>query len=268
MAAREAMPAVDGAALRPAPPRTIEGRTAWQVEVGAVGPASPVCYAFIDREHGDDAEELARSAARALAQPAVAEDAETSGAGAAACSGPVAFTLVACETGDWNAELSPWPEAKGAYGESFAGEGPATLAWLREACIPAIEGAGETTRPRAIAGYSLAGLFAAWAFLESGAFQGLASCSGSLWFPGWTDWARDHAAPASSVAYLSLGKKEPRVRNAQVAQVGAATEALAAAFKESDALRASTFVWNPGGHFNDPTGRLAAGIAWTVARLA
>jgi predicted alpha/beta superfamily hydrolase len=215
------------------------------VEVGEPGPDAPVCYAFIDRAHGDDAEAIAQAAAQQLAS----------------------FTFVACDADDWNAALSPWPEEKGAYGEAFAGDGPATLAWLLNDCIPAIEGA-RSARPRAIAGYSLAGLFAAWAFLESGAFRGLACCSGSLWFPGWDAWAQGRQAPAGSVAYLSLGKKEPRVRNARIAQVGAATQAFADALRDAGAVRASAFVWNPGGHFNDATGRLGAGIAWTVAHLA
>jgi predicted alpha/beta superfamily hydrolase len=215
------------------------------VEVGEPGPDAPVCYAFIDRAHGDDAEAIAQAAAQQLAS----------------------FTFVACAADDWNAALSPWPEEKGAYGEAFAGDGPATLAWLLDDCIPAIEGA-RSARLRAIAGYSLAGLFAAWAFLESGAFRGLACCSGSLWFPGWDAWAQGRQAPAGSVAYLSLGKKEPRVRNARIAQVGAATQAFADALRDAGAVRASAFVWNPGGHFNDPTGRLGAGIAWTVAHLA
>lgn len=262
--------AAGGTDVRPLTVRTIEGRTVQPVEVGGTGPLSPVCYAFIDRAHGDDAEEIARAAA---GQVVTAAEGERSTAGAPAAEAATVrlavppFTLVACDVGDWNAELSPWPEEKGAYGESFSGEGPATLAWLQDACIPAIEGA-HAPRPRAIAGYSLAGLFAAWAFLESGAFRGLASCSGSLWFPGWDVWSTSRRPPEGSVAYLSLGKKEPRVRNAQVAKVGEATEAFAQALESCGAVRASTFVWNPGGHFNDPTGRLGAGIAWTMAHLS
>ncbi|MCC6109242.1 MAG: hypothetical protein LIV29_04315 [Denitrobacterium sp.] len=237
--------AAEGLSVHAAAERTIAGRAVQVVEVGEPGPDAPVCYAFIDRAHGDDAEAIAQAAAQQLAS----------------------FTFVACAADDWNAALSPWPEEKGAYGEAFAGDGPATLAWLLDDCIPAIEGA-RSARLRAIAGYSLAGLFAAWAFLESGAFRGLACCSGSLWFPGWDAWAQGRQAPAGSVAYLSLGKKEPRVRNARIAQVGAATQAFADALRDAGAVRASAFVWNPGGHFNDPTGRLGAGIAWTVAHLA
>ena len=43
-----------------------------------------------------------------------------------------------------------------------------------------------------IAGYSLAGLFALWAAWNSGYFRRVASVSGSLWYPGFTDYIRNN----------------------------------------------------------------------------
>ena len=181
-------------------------------------------------------------------------------------TGEKPWRLIAFEAQDWNAEFSPW-SAPAVFGKAdFAGEASKTLEWLTEACIPAVE---ETPRAfRAVAGYSLAGLFSLWAFYESGLFQGAASCSGSLWFPGWLDYVQKKKAPCGSAVYLSLGEREERTRNRAMAAVGDATRRMDALLEEDAAIRSHTLCWHPGGHFNDVEERLAAAMSWLVAEAA
>ena len=214
--------------------------------------AAPVLYWPMSSEHGDSAADLARRIADKTSRP---------------------FTLVACCTDAWERDLSPWPSSDPNARGDFSGEGPAFLDWIRDACIPFVEeqtGGGQAKSPvwRIIGGYSLAGLFSAWSFLKTDLFCGLASCSGSLWYPGWAEWRQSQLPPRNSVAYISLGRKEPRTKNPLVAQVGNLTEQFADQLATEGRILESTFVWNPGGHFNDPAERMAEGFAWAVDCLA
>lgn len=177
------------------------------------------------------------------------------------------FTLVAYEAPQWNAGFSPWPAPPVFGSQGFAGRGPETLAWLLHCCLPAVQ--REYRLPaqpqaRLLAGYSLAGLFAMWAFYSSGQFGGVASCSGSLWFPGWAEFAAKAAAPPGSRVYLSLGQAEERAKNPVMAGVGRATRAQAGLLLADNGVARSTLEWHPGGHFKQVEERTAQGIAWLV----
>ena len=175
------------------------------------------------------------------------------------------WRLAAFEVRDWNADFSPWP-APAVFGrEEFAGRGLNTLAWLKEACIPAVEEAQPAVR--GIAGYSLAGLFSLWAFYESGLFQGAASCSGSLWYPGWTEYVQSREAPGLSCIYLSLGEKEEKTRNRAMACVGDRTRWMHQHLAQDKGVRCQELQWHPGGHFSEPDVRLAKGMAWLIRTL-
>ena len=165
------------------------------------------------------------------------------------------FRLLAFQVEDWNRDLSPWPAPPVFRDQAFAGEAGRTLAWLKDNIDPSVD-------RRCVGGYSLAGLFSLWAFYETGLFQGAASCSGSLWFPGWLDYAQAKSAPQGSVLYLSLGEKEPKARNPQMAQVGVCTEKQFA-LAQSQGLQ-TEFRWHPGGHFQEPAARMAAGFKWVL----
>ena len=175
------------------------------------------------------------------------------------------WRLAAYEVRDWNADFSPWPTPAVFGREEFAGRGLNTLAWLKEACIPAVE--EDQPAVRGIAGYSLAGLFSLWAFYESGLFQGAASCSGSLWYPGWTEYVQHHQAPDGSCVYLSLGDREEKTRNRTMAAVGDCTRWMKQQLENDARVRAHTLEWNPGGHFSEPELRLAKGMAWGIRQL-
>ena len=165
------------------------------------------------------------------------------------------FRLLAFHVEDWNRDLSPWPAPPVFRDQAFAGEADKTLKWLKDNIDLSVD-------RRCIGGYSLAGLFSLWAFYETGLFQGAVSCSGSLWFPGWIDYAQAKSAPQGSVLYLSLGEKEPKARNPQMAQVGVCTEKQFALAQSQDLQ--TEFRWHPGGHFQDPEARMAAGFKWVL----
>ncbi|MBR1606090.1 MAG: esterase [Clostridia bacterium] len=169
------------------------------------------------------------------------------------------FRLLAFQVEDWNRDLSPWPAPPVFRDQAFAGEARQTLQWLRQNVDPSVP-------RRCIGGYSLAGLFSLWAFYETDLFTGAASCSGSLWFPGWTEYAQSKSAPQGGALYLSLGEKEPKARNPQMARVGVCTEAQYA-LAQSQGLD-TTFRWHPGGHFQDPEARMAAGFLWLLEQLS
>ena len=141
--------------------------------------------------------------------------------------------------------LSPWP-ADGVWkGQApYKGLAAEHLRWMMEECVPQVEAqfGGKDILP-VIAGYSLAGLFALWAAWNSGYFRRVASISGSLWYPGFTDFIRNNA-PRTGLkegtglekAYFSLGDRESR----------------------------TTFEWNPGNHFDHPELRMARALAWLL----
>lgn len=174
------------------------------------------------------------------------------------------FVLIAYEVCDWNAEFSPW-RAKQAFGDDdFKGEGIKTKKWL----IEAYNGFAVKEYPNRkyfLSGYSLAGLFSLWAFYETGLFDGVASCSGSLWFEGWEEYARKHFAKKSSVVYLSLGSKEDKTRNVLMSNVGSATNLQYELLLQDECVTDVKFELNQGGHFNETAFRTAKGIAWLVS---
>lgn len=164
--------------------------------------------------------------------------------------GPVP-ALVALHGLDWNAALSPWPAEKVFRGgEDFSGGAPAFLKEVEESIIPAAEQA--PPRRRMIAGYSLGGLFALYAALNSDAFSLAASVSGSVWFDGFADYALSRSCRAQRV-YMSLGDKEKNTRNVRMACIEERSRAVASHL-------GCTLQMNPGGHFADELPRMARAI--------
>lgn len=181
--------------------------------------------------------------------------------------GCLPFTLVAIGGLDWNRELSVWPcDAITATSEPFAGEAAAFLHELTHKIIPTIE-ASLAAPPclRAIAGYSLAGLFALWACCKTDLFSRAASVSGSLWFPGFAEYLDENLPQgALDVAYLSLGKKEHKTPNRMMREVLADTKRCEQTLQDRGAK--TLFERNPGNHFSEPALRSAKGIAWMLAQ--
>ncbi|MCR5068045.1 MAG: hypothetical protein K6A14_08305 [Erysipelotrichaceae bacterium] len=166
---------------------------------------------------------------------------------------PANFVLL--EADNWNDELSPWPLKAGKM--RFAGEGEKTLQQLlaiRKRHEEKYDG-GEAF----VGGYSLAGLFSLYAFRH---FDGVVSCSSSLWFTGFVEWMKEEEIDRAKRFYLSLGEREEQSRNQLLASVGERTRELYAKLRENG--NNCVLVMNPGGHFDQPDERLLMGIKWIL----
>lgn len=175
------------------------------------------------------------------------------------------FALVTIGGLDWNRELSPWPcDAITATSELFAGRAEDFLDELTHKIIPSVEASfSAPPRLRAIAGYSLAGLFALWACCQTDLFCRVASVSGSLWFPGFAEYLDENLPQnALDVAYLSLGKKEHKTPNRMMREVLTDTKRCEQILQDRGVK--TLFERNPGNHFSEPALRSARGIAWML----
>ncbi|MBQ9206295.1 MAG: hypothetical protein IJ158_06225 [Treponema sp.] len=177
------------------------------------------------------------------------------------------FTLAAVSNLDWNADMSPW-ENPPIYknGEAFSGGANAYIDLLTGKIVPAVSNTISTeTKPSfiALAGYSLAGLFALYTAHKTNVFSRIASASGSLWFPDFVKYAESNEfVRKPDCIYLSLGDTETKARNEVLRSVQENTERLCA-FWKSKGIHA-TFELNKGNHFVDSEIRMARGIKWIL----
>lgn len=177
------------------------------------------------------------------------------------------YALVAIGISDWNRQLSPWT-SDAIFGEDeFAGEGEVLKKWIVKEGIPKVLEHFKLQMKNIellIGGYSLAGLFALWAYYETGLFQGVASCSGSLWYPGWMEYVKTHTPKEGSRIYLSLGLKEEKTQNKTFSQIGNYTRELYQWYKNTNKVKGVILEWNSGNHFTETEERLAKGFVWLL----
>ena len=177
------------------------------------------------------------------------------------------FTLAEIAGLDWNSELSPWKLASFTAEEPpFGGKADEYLDLLTTEILPAIRNHldGE---PQAmlIAGYSLAGLFALYASVKCQLFRAAASCSGSLWFPGFAEYIKEQKITQLPPAiYLSLGDREAHTKNRLLLTVEEHTKELADYFSENGIC--TVFERNKGNHFQQGELRTAKGIKWILGQ--
>lgn len=175
------------------------------------------------------------------------------------------FSLALISGLRWEDDLSPWPAPAAFLGQKdFGGGADGFLRDLTEEIVPRL--LALLPAPPAflgLAGYSLAGLFTVWALTKTALFTRAASVSGSLWYPGLTEYLAAHP-PVGRVEkiYFSLGDQESRTRNPLLRPVEEKTGEVANCFRAMGTETA--FEMNPGNHFREPEGRLARGVAWLV----
>jgi len=177
----------------------------------------------------------------------------------------VDFSLAAVSGLRWEDDLTPWPIPPIMKGQApCAGQADDYIELLARKIVPEIIGELPAAPEYvALAGYSLAGLFALYAMYRTDLFARAASASGSLWYPDFVAFAKSHAPVRRPDAlYLSLGDREGRTRNPLMRPVEENTHILAEHYREAGIN--TRFEMNPGGHFNDPNGRMARAIAWML----
>lgn len=180
----------------------------------------------------------------------------------AALCGHTDWCVVTLPIAEWNTELTPW-EAPPVFGRVGFGSGAErTLTRILEETVPGMERDFPAEGRRFfLCGYSLAGLFALWSAYRTNAFAGVAAVSPSVWYPGWTAYAREHAVRTPEV-YLSLGDREEKAKNRVMAGVGDAIREQHRLLTEAG-IRC-TLEWNAGNHFVDSDVRMAKGLAWLL----
>jgi len=179
--------------------------------------------------------------------------------------GVTSYSMLAVTCSEWNKDLSPWNADAVFKGEpDFKGGADEYLKRLTDEILPyAIKEHDMEPSVTYIAGYSMAGLFALYSLYKTDVFNGAASCSGSLWFPGFKDFVFENDLAASPLKiYMSLGDREAKTKNKVMASVEDNTKAIAEHYRTLgiDVL----FEMNQGGHFTDPALRTAKGIACLI----
>lgn len=189
--------------------------------------------------------------------------------------------LVVLSIKDWDNDLTPWP-APGLYPDDvpFKGNADHSLHELTDCIIPALEQQFcLASTQRALAGYSLGGLFSLYGFIRLLAgdtlrgepnatpsapnnapyFDSVASLSSSVWYEGWPAFLQDTTfAGTDTFAYFSLGKKE---KNAPPAILGCVEDRthLTAEFLANRGVK-TAFVMEPGNHFQHVFERITRGL--------
>lgn len=174
------------------------------------------------------------------------------GIAAQPCGG---FTLAEFGEIDWDRDYSPW-EATGTDGRVFSGGADRLVRFLPEFTQELSRRYGEFPRVY-LCGYSLGGLFALYsaAVWQDARLCGAASCSGSMWFPGWTDFLKTH--PLHGDIFLSLGGKEKNTPDPLMASVGEKTMEVK---RIAERTAHVVFRSEPGGHFSRVPQRLARAV--------
>lgn len=168
------------------------------------------------------------------------------------------FNLVSIHDFDFEGDLTPWPAPGVRKGQPpFKGGAESHLANLVGRIMPEAE-ASLPEKPlfSALAGYSLAGLFAFWSAWRTDRFIRIACGSASFWYPGFIEYAasRPMVRRPDFVA-LSLGDRESGTRHPVMSRVGECTDKILELLDAHDIPH--SFEINPGNHFTDPDLRLA-----------
>jgi predicted alpha/beta superfamily hydrolase len=167
------------------------------------------------------------------------------------------FLLAGFGPVNWDSDYSPWTADLG--GRHFAGKGNETASFTMEKFIPEISRRYSISAEIYICGYSLGGLAALYAHCLFG-FSGCASCSGSLWYPGWFEFLEAHI-PNGRI-YLSLGGKEEKTKDPYMSRVGEATQLTKNMIRSS--ADEAVYIREAGGHFKEVPERIARGILWLL----
>lgn len=172
-------------------------------------------------------------------------------------------TFAAIDGIDWNRDLSPWPAKAVFRGQpDFVGGAGEYLRELTECIVPKVEEQLEYVPARRIlAGYSMAGMFAIYAGVNSDRFDTVASVSGSLWYPNFARYV-EQAGFLPRCAYFSVGEREKLGRNTAFHSIETGTQRICSCLCERGVQ--TIFELNSGGHFDDVQDRMARAVEWIM----
>ena len=180
---------------------------------------------------------------------------------------PVPFVLATIELEDWMVDLMPWPDGNVSRDPEAGKHGQETLGYVLTALVPELQQRYGGPLPMILGGYSLGGLFAIWASMQTDSFKAIAAASPSVWIHGWMPFAGKHV-PMADYVYLSLGDQEEHVKNQAIARVGDNLRTQYELLQEQLGPDHCSLVWETGGHFADNEGRLARAFARCLEHLA
>ena len=171
------------------------------------------------------------------------------------------FNLLSVSSPDWDLDYSPW-EAE-VSGTAFGGGADQYFCDLKAILqMDQINESIEYEKERTyFTGYSLAGLASIYGItLPDIPYAHCACVSGSLWFPGWTEYISEHVNDIckDSVIYISLGSKEIKTRNPYMKENGTFCQQTDDLLKDNGVN--SVFKWNNGNHFYEVDRRMARSI--------
>ena len=178
------------------------------------------------------------------------------------------YIFVSISNVDWNKEMSPWFMEKLFKSDlDYTGGADKYLDELINNIIPEVEKKiryiGYNILYSALCGYSLAGLFSVYAMYKTDYFLKIASCSGSLWYPRFVQFAKENDFSSKvETLYFSLGNKEKNTKNTLMSKVEEVTNNLCDYYK-SLGLNC-IYEENEGNHFVDVEERIAKGIKYLV----
>ena len=176
------------------------------------------------------------------------------------------FPLLCINNLEWQKDMCPWNSPALINTEKdFIGGADEYLSLLEKEIIPkAVEILGEEPSNYALAGYSLAGLFALYASYRSALFSRIASVSGSLWYPDFLSFAKEKKMLSKAEKlYLSLGTEEAKTRHVVLSTIERKTRELVEHYQSSGYC--VNFELNPGNHFYEVEQRIEKGIRWIMA---
>lgn len=172
-------------------------------------------------------------------------------------------SVLAISPNDWNADLSPTAAPKVFQtGGDFAGHAEAFLADVLRA-VDFAQAQHGSYQKHILVGYSLAGLFALWACTKTVRFTLAGSVSGSLWFDGFIENFTQQDLSHLRGAYLSHGAREHRSKSARLQRIDACTRS---AYDHLITCGVpAKYEINPGGHFDDCSGRIIRAVEFLSA---
>lgn len=175
-----------------------------------------------------------------------------------------AFQLLSVSQLAWDEDLSPWPEPPTVSdSDHFTGGAKAYCDWLHAEVLPYARKQMGRISYTAIAGYSMGGLFAVYAPYVSDDYERSICVSGSLWYPGFLEYAMTTPfCRKPEAVYFSIGNQESRTKHPALSTTQPNMEKLSQYY--STLGIDTTFELNPGNHYQDAAARIAKGLIWTL----